>query len=269
MRVVTLREYATLPRPQVQWIVEGLLPKPGMVMLMGPPKAGKSFLALDVAVRIARGQPVLGHPSHASRVLYLQLDTSEQIWRDRILALDKTGYDIDPPNLVMVHPEDEIRPVNIMTIAGQSWLQTALTTARPDLVVIDVLREIHTGDENDSTEMKRVFDELMKRLAGRSVLFVHHTRKIPDDASRIDPVAVARGSSYITGKMDAYWLLYDGRLYLTSRFEDNRVLTTRRAPSGMFEFPTTASIPVETSPPEHLETSATPPLESTPSPPPS
>ena len=237
MRLVTLHEYAHLPRPSVKWIVEGLIPRPGMAMLLGPPKAGKSFLALDIANRVAAGDPVLGHISHPSNVLYIQLDTSEAVWRDRILCLEQAGYDSKRPRMFMVHPEDEARPLNVMTASGAAFIREALQASRAELVVLDVLRECHTGDENDSTEMKKVFDELARLFAGRSVLFVHHTRKISSDSEKLDPVSVARGSSYLTGKMDAYWLLYDGQLQLVSRFSDGRTLRAQQGKDGIWTFP--------------------------------
>ena len=237
MQMVTLDQYAHLPRPNVDWLVQGLIPRPGMVMLLGPPKAGKSFLALDIANRISRGQDVLGHKSKPVPVLYIQMDTSEAIWRDRILCLEQSGYDTRSPRMLMAHPDQELRPLNVLTASGAAWIRDALHSSKAELVVLDVLREIHTGDENDSTEMKKVFDELARLFAGRTVLFVHHTRKIDPAATKVDPVAIARGSSYITGKMDAYWLLYDQRLHLTSRFAEERTLRAVQSKSGIWEFP--------------------------------
>jgi predicted ATP-dependent serine protease len=42
-------------------LIEGLLPDRSLFLLAGKPKAGKSFLALDIADAVCRGVPVLGH----------------------------------------------------------------------------------------------------------------------------------------------------------------------------------------------------------------
>jgi DNA primase len=42
-----------LAQPPVEWLVEGLLPRVGVALLASEPRAGKSFLALDVALRLA------------------------------------------------------------------------------------------------------------------------------------------------------------------------------------------------------------------------
>jgi hypothetical protein len=60
------------------WIVEGLLPY-GLSVLVGKPKVGKSFLALDIAVGVASGENVLGKRYCVQGgVLMLALDDTEQ-----------------------------------------------------------------------------------------------------------------------------------------------------------------------------------------------
>ena len=41
-------------------LIENLLPDHSLFLLTGKPKAGKSFLALDIADSICRGAPALG-----------------------------------------------------------------------------------------------------------------------------------------------------------------------------------------------------------------
>src|SRR6266571_8362816 len=122
MRTVDFKQFVDMPRPNMDWIVNELIPRPGVTMLIGPPKVGKSFLALDLAFKVSRGEPFMGRATKASKVLYLQLDTSEKIMRDRGIALRNSGYDIVAPNLCMVHPDDTMRPVNIMFAGGYNYL---------------------------------------------------------------------------------------------------------------------------------------------------
>ncbi len=236
MRIVSFGEFVKMPRPNTNWIVDELVPRPGMVQLIGPPKVGKSFLALDLAFKVSRGEPFMGRATKASKVLYLQLDTSEKIMRDRGLALRNSGYDIVAPNLCMVHPDDTMRPVNIMFAGGHAYLHKAISTIDPALVVVDTLREIHQEDENDSTAMKIVLDALETLCIGRSVLLVHHTRKISPDEPNPTAVGASRGSNYITGKVDSFWLLYNGRLEITSRWGEPMIQTAKQGANGMFSF---------------------------------
>lgn len=234
MRVISYSDYVDTPRRDVEWLVDNLIPRPGMVELIGAPKAGKTFITLDLALAVARGAPFMGHATKQSRVLYFQLDTSEHIMRDRGEKLRRAGVDIAAPLFGMVHPDDTMRPVNIMLQAGTDYVKTALRQFDPALVIIDTLRECHQEDENESTAMKAVMDQLERLFTGRSLFLVHHINKIPEDVDRPDPVRSSRGSSYITGKVDAFWLLYKHRLSITSRWDEDTSWMVRQAHGGMF-----------------------------------
>lgn len=233
MRIVNYSEFIDTPRSNVEWIVDQLIPRPGMVELMGPPKAGKTFITTDLALAVAQGKPFFGRQTKQSRVLYLQLDTSEHIMRDRGQRLRRAGYDITAPLLGMIHPEDAMRPVNIMLQAGADYVKQALAIQNPALCIIDTLRECHQEDENESTAMKLVMDRLEQLFIGRSLFLVHHINKIPEEVERPDPVRSSRGSSYITGKVDAFWMLYKQHLSITSRW-DEHTYRVKQSASGMF-----------------------------------
>lgn len=236
MRLVTLAEYATLARPSIGWLLHKLIPRPGITLLLGPPKVGKSFLALQLGLAIAQGREFLGQaPAQPSRVLYVQLDTSESAWRDRLKDALEAGYDLGGP-LLMVHPEDQPL-VDILTPNGRAWCAAVLHAAAPDLVILDVLREVHNRDENDNTAMKQVGDAIVQTFGAYALLLIHHTRKIPQDVHDPDPVIWGRGASYLTGKADAIWLLHGSRLKIVSRFDEPAVFTCARASAGFWSFP--------------------------------
>lgn len=243
VRTVSPEEYLTTPRPQLEWLISGLIPKPGYMLLLGPPKVGKSFLAFDIAKRIAKGEPVMGYSCPApKRVLYLQMDTKEAAWTERLRKMKDIGYDLNVPNLRLVHQDDMLLPLLVTTQKGQDFLRSVIKTEAPDLVILDVLRELHQEDENDSTGMKKVFDAMEPIFTRQSVIILHHTRKVSaDDKSTPDPVALARGSSYITGRVDGYWLLVGEaplrKLYFESRFQESSVATAKQGAGGVFSFP--------------------------------
>jgi len=57
------------------FIVEKML-YPGLCILAGVPKAGKSWLALDLCLSVADGQPLLKHETIKGQVVYLVLEDS-------------------------------------------------------------------------------------------------------------------------------------------------------------------------------------------------
>ena len=234
MRILTTVQYLDTPRPQLNWLIDNQIPKPGLILLEGPPKSGKSFLALDLARSIAQGIPFLGWDTRKSRVLYLQFDTSELIWRQRLERIRDSGVSLSG-NLYAVHPEDMLLPINLLNFQHQDWLRRVLNLSNAELTVIDVFREIHNADENDSTQMKIVGDIIVDLFKGRSLILVHHSRKIGDDVIHIDPASVARGSSYLAGKVDALWLLWQNQLHIQGRTSEPQTIRLKQSSCGLWE----------------------------------
>ena len=245
--LVDLHTYRTMTRPHMEWLVKGLIPRPGYIFLTGEPKCGKSYLALQLALCIAQGSPFLGHqtrtatsthsdtlPQKQNHVLYLQLDTSEMVWRERLEGLQDQLVDISGP-VLMPHPDSVPGRVNVLDQSSRDWLQALIAAADPALVIIDILRQIHNADEDSSTEMKKVFDELDILLKGRACLFLHHAPKLHPEFGPIRVVNSLRGSSYMAGHADAIWLLNDGYLHVESRFGSSERIWVQRRKSGLFE----------------------------------
>jgi hypothetical protein len=66
---LSLTEIGELPPPE--WLVDGLVPEDGLVVLYGEPTAGKSFLALDWGLSVATGVAWLGHKVKQGEVVYI------------------------------------------------------------------------------------------------------------------------------------------------------------------------------------------------------
>ncbi len=62
------------PEP-TKFCIDTLLPQ-GLCILGGAPKIGKSWLVLDICVRVAKGEPVWGFQTTKGSVLYLCLEDS-------------------------------------------------------------------------------------------------------------------------------------------------------------------------------------------------
>ena len=62
----------TTPLPPIRFIISGLLPQ-GLHILAGPPKVGKSWLALWLCLQVSKGEPVWGFESRQGSVRYICL----------------------------------------------------------------------------------------------------------------------------------------------------------------------------------------------------
>lgn len=67
----------------VEFVIEGLVPV-GLVLLASPPKCGKSWLCLDMALSVAMGRDFLGFKTNKSKVLYLALEDRNDRLKQRI-----------------------------------------------------------------------------------------------------------------------------------------------------------------------------------------
>ena len=72
---LTLSEIYDLTPTDDLPIIDGLL-FPGVYILAGAPKIGKSFLAAQIAFHVSRGIDLFGHKTHQAAVLYLALEDS-------------------------------------------------------------------------------------------------------------------------------------------------------------------------------------------------
>ena len=63
------------PMKPIEYCVDGLISQ-GLFILAGAPKVGKSWLALDMCLSIAKGEKVLGKATSCGHAVYLVLSIS-------------------------------------------------------------------------------------------------------------------------------------------------------------------------------------------------
>lgn len=86
-------ELGIIDFPPMRWAVDGILPE-GLSLLVGAPKVGKSWLAMDIAVAVASGRSALGQkPVEQGPVLYLALEDNGRRLQSR---LDVLGCGLPP-----------------------------------------------------------------------------------------------------------------------------------------------------------------------------
>jgi len=189
--------YATLQAGELErttaplaWIVDGLFLDAGAGILGGAPKAGKSFLALDLCVAIASGTSCAGRfrVLAPGPVVLRCAEDPNAVVSSRLSSLARArGRALkDLPIEVIV---DSVRLPE-----GLPRLEATLAATRPRLLLLDPLIRLHRADENSASEMSVILDGLrnLARSSRTAVLLVHHARKA---AAAGNAGAGLRGSS--------------------------------------------------------------------------
>lgn len=74
------------PMKPIEYCVDGLISQ-GLFVLAGAPKVGKSWLALDMCLSIAKGEKVLGKETLCGHAVYLSLEDSLIRLQNRLYEL--------------------------------------------------------------------------------------------------------------------------------------------------------------------------------------
>ena len=161
-----------------RWLVQQLWGESSVGVIGGAPKCSKTWLGLDLALRVATGTECLGKyavPRAGPVLIYLAEDALPVV-RQRVQGMAQhRGLDLDAV---------EIHVITVPTLRldrgphRDRLFQTA-KRIRPRLLLLDPLVRLHGIDENNATEVAQLlayFRSLQRRL-DLSVVLVHHTRK--------------------------------------------------------------------------------------------
>ena len=168
------------PLTPLNFVVDTLLSQ-GLHILAGSPKVGKSWLALWLAVTVAKGEAVWGMGVKQGTTLYLCLEDSTLRIQNRLFEITEDA----PASVHFTTNSDTLGK-------GLEEQLRAFLSEHPDtvLVIIDTLQMIRgTGYDNTYANDYRDLS-VLKHIAdthGIAILLVHHLRKeLADDVfSRI------------------------------------------------------------------------------------
>lgn len=200
--------------PPVTYAVEGIVPE-GLTILVAPPKLGKSWLVLDMALSISVGGMALGAIQVDRRpVLYLALEDGPRRLQGRLTTL-RCG--IGSSDLTFKVSIDG----NPLDVIGAYLEQHRMDQP---LVIVDTLGKIkgqYGGNDRYGHDYAQAaaLKSLVDNVPGSSMLVVHHTNK----GEKSDFVDSVSGTHGIAGAADTILTLTrsrndgSGTLNVTSR----------------------------------------------------
>ncbi len=181
------------PAP-IAWLIKRWLQQEALMMLHGPSGVGKTFILMDMCLRMATGKADWhDYKVKPGMVVYLAGEGHYGL-RSRIAAW-KHHHKADKINMwVSRHGCDLNTPQGYQKAADA----IRALSEPPALIVIDTLHRFLDGDENSAQDAKTMIDacDRLKHEFGCSVMLVHHTG-VSDEAQHR-----ARGSSAWRGALD-------------------------------------------------------------------
>jgi hypothetical protein len=183
------------------WIVENLIREGDQVVLSGPPKSGKTILALQLALDVALGNPYFLIPERykipeKKRVLFLSLEMRQRAISRRVeKQWQATDEYPDLEFLFKVRVRGSDSHLMFRTGTADDELQITDTAtalhrlikrANPKLIILDSLIQIHALDENSNMKMGM----LMRRIRKMFSLVSPSTEEeyendLPDEVEKI------------------------------------------------------------------------------------
>ncbi|MFA0889233.1 MAG: AAA family ATPase [Synergistales bacterium] len=226
-RAWTIGELMALDDSEPEALIEGLL-YPGVTLLAGNPKVGKSFFVLPLAIALGRGLPAFGKfPANKKKVIGLMLEDNPRRLKKRLSLYGQLFSE----NLANVH---FFTDWPTLRDGGLERLRETIRQFDAQVVFIDTLQafrgelkatsSLYSIDYADIRAIKKLADEM-----GIAVIFLHHTRKTDDN----DILNTVSGSQGITGAADTIWVMKrprnqeTGTLYVTGRDIEEREFSCR------------------------------------------
>ena len=200
---VDASELLSADLPPIIFLVDGMVSQ-GLGGLSAKSKLGKSWLGLQLAVALARGDKFLGFTTKQCGVLYVDLENAPALTQDRLRKI-LDGRDLPKGKLHFWHE------ANMMGDGFEGDLVKFLED-HPDvkLVIIDVFQKVKQGKKQTQTDYEADYEILtkLKQIADKysiCIMPVYHDRKFVDPT---DPFANVLGSTAVPGVSDFMWVLF-------------------------------------------------------------
>jgi RecA-family ATPase len=206
----------TLRADPVPWLVEGFWQSGKINAMFGLPDAGKSRLLGWLLTALMGGlTEVIGcrinqsyRPKH---VMYLAGEETDKTVCERLANYTTL---LGLPNELPLDITFTTAPgMQLNRYKERVLLEQRLLDEEVDCLIIEPLRRVHGGNENDSSEMSDLHNVLRRwsNVLGITEIIIHHTGKIAPDADMDQVTTWSRGTTDFPAIMDASTFLMQMR----------------------------------------------------------
>jgi RecA-family ATPase len=187
----------------ISYVIQGLIPD-GLSMLVGRPKIGKSWLAIDIALAVASedGTCLGGRTVRHGNVLYAACEDSKRRLQSRITKLLGVHSKNWPANLQLATGWRRLDKGGVSDIA--EWIKSV---EHPRFVILDTLASVKPLRTKQGYQEDYAALEELHHLAnnvGIAILVLHHQRK-NEAEDPLDTITAARWGSPVAWTRRSSW----------------------------------------------------------------
>jgi hypothetical protein len=175
------------------YLVNGLIPREGLVVIWGRPKCGKSFWTFDLVMHLALGWTYRGRRVTQGPVVYVACEGERGLVARTIAFREgKRVNENDPPFFLLTTRLDLVADVERLV----SDISAELGAGDCSVIVIDTLNRSLEGSESKDEDMSAYVraTDMLREAFGCAVLVIHHCGISGDRP---------RGHTSLTGAADA------------------------------------------------------------------
>jgi RecA-family ATPase len=190
--------------PPIPFIIPDYLPS-GLTFLIGKPKVGKSWLAMQLALSVMTGGKMLNRTVEKGRVLYLALEDNERRLQARMQKQNWIAHDGGVEFMFSDTFRDQITALNT---GGGKRLLRYIEKQKYTVVIVDTFSRSIQGDQLDPSEMTEAVGPLQQYALNKGIalVIIDHMPKATNDV--IDPISSIYGSVAKGGVTDTAWAIY-------------------------------------------------------------
>lgn len=182
-----IRDLTTEEKREIEFHLPlGLLPKGGLMFIVGEPGVGKTFFALRIAIDLASGEPLFGiFPLKQKKVLFVSLEMRGPLFWERF-KLFKNREKVQKGQAYVW----EEKFLNLLRSDTFETFKSHIFLTSSQVVIVDTFSQL-LMDETKQEWVKVVLDRIGSlRSQGISFIMVHHLRKTinPRTGERVETV---------------------------------------------------------------------------------
>lgn len=179
-------------------------------MVSAEPFTGKTLLSLAIAIALDTGRPLFSHyhVREPKKVFFIGQDAPSWDYAEQTRKLIR-GYALSRPEIDRLDLDMMLNEgLNLFDPGSWKLIQEWWTVSKFNVLILDTLASLHSGDENSTRDMG-ILCAMLKEIRDKMhccVIFTHHSAKPLQGVHRSENYS-ARGNSVISGSIDFHLVL--------------------------------------------------------------